>query len=576
MIKVTNDGDSATDALLFAPSGTNVDQFTLGNGCTGTLAPRATCFVTAQFAPTTTGDEDRAFDVSASHGGSVGVDLSGTGTAARHADDRRQRPSQRRLRLGAHRSDEHHVRRRTRHQRRHEHHGHDGGLDRRSAVPRHRLHGHARSQRHLHHHRHIKPAVGGTISPRCRSWPRPAVSRRRTCPGRAQPGGVLHCSRPSGFNFGSTSATAPATVHLHGHEQRRRDVERACALHVHRHQRDFLSRDQRQLLHADGGGGRNVHGPSRVQAAVSRARSARRCTSTTDRQPRHGKRRRHRHTYWEQETLPLPSGPTTAPALDHRLRCRRRCQHVYAAGEQLLLRARRDRHVDGYTINTVGIHADGNRAGLGHRRQLGLPGVRRRLLALDGAACGPRCISRERSLRCGPHSPATTRGRRARRQHASTPVGGMWPQDTTLPATARIALWATSDNDVWLGGDADIRRGAHRPPGIAMGRRRGHRLGRRSSAIPARQRLPTITSLWGFGAPTSTLFVATRPVAAMSGPQRAMPGPRLETCRRIWVDRGTHAASIWGRRRRPSGFRAPTACTSTRATAPGTQRLCST
>src|SRR6202000_2463589 len=80
MIKVTNSGQTATDTLMFATSGANVDQFTITNGCTGTLAPMATCYVTTLFAPTVMGDKAAHFDVSSTMGGSVGVDLSGTGT----------------------------------------------------------------------------------------------------------------------------------------------------------------------------------------------------------------------------------------------------------------------------------------------------------------------------------------------------------------------------------------------------------------------------------------------------------------------------------------------------------------
>ena len=79
MIKVTNTGDQPSSALAFATSGANLDQFTLTNGCSGTLAAGASCAVTAQFAPTAAGDKAAHFDVSATMGGSVGVDVSGTG-----------------------------------------------------------------------------------------------------------------------------------------------------------------------------------------------------------------------------------------------------------------------------------------------------------------------------------------------------------------------------------------------------------------------------------------------------------------------------------------------------------------
>jgi hypothetical protein len=79
MIKVTNTGDLPSSALAFATSGANLDQFMLTNGCSGTLAAGASCAVTAEFAPTAAGDKAAHFDVSATTGGSVGVDVSGTG-----------------------------------------------------------------------------------------------------------------------------------------------------------------------------------------------------------------------------------------------------------------------------------------------------------------------------------------------------------------------------------------------------------------------------------------------------------------------------------------------------------------
>ena len=79
MIKVTNTGDLPSSALAFATSGANLDQFTLMNGCSGTLAAGASCAVTAEFAPMSAGDKAAHFDVSATMGGSVGVDVSGTG-----------------------------------------------------------------------------------------------------------------------------------------------------------------------------------------------------------------------------------------------------------------------------------------------------------------------------------------------------------------------------------------------------------------------------------------------------------------------------------------------------------------
>jgi hypothetical protein len=79
MIKVTNGGDMPTGTPTFTPSGTNLAEFTLTNGCTAALMPNASCYVTAQFAPTTMGAKTAHFDVAATPGGTVGVDLSGTG-----------------------------------------------------------------------------------------------------------------------------------------------------------------------------------------------------------------------------------------------------------------------------------------------------------------------------------------------------------------------------------------------------------------------------------------------------------------------------------------------------------------
>ena len=79
-ITVTNRGDQQTSAIMFTPSGANLDQFALNSDCGAVLMPNQSCHVNATFKPTSAGDKHAHFVVAATMGGMVAADLSGTGT----------------------------------------------------------------------------------------------------------------------------------------------------------------------------------------------------------------------------------------------------------------------------------------------------------------------------------------------------------------------------------------------------------------------------------------------------------------------------------------------------------------
>lgn len=79
-VVITNTGETPTSALTFTPSGASLDQFSLTSDCGAALMPNATCKVTTSFAPTSTGDKSAHFDLTAAMGGTVGADVTGTGT----------------------------------------------------------------------------------------------------------------------------------------------------------------------------------------------------------------------------------------------------------------------------------------------------------------------------------------------------------------------------------------------------------------------------------------------------------------------------------------------------------------
>ena len=81
-LTVTNRGELPTGVLdVTLSSGTSDDFEITADTCAGVLAPSATCTVAVSFTPTATGELTSSLSVSATPGGSVSTDLSGTGLA---------------------------------------------------------------------------------------------------------------------------------------------------------------------------------------------------------------------------------------------------------------------------------------------------------------------------------------------------------------------------------------------------------------------------------------------------------------------------------------------------------------
>ena len=77
---ITNTGGSPTGVLAGSLGGTNANQFTVTDNCTGmALAASGTCTMVVRFNPTVAGGKSASVSVNASPGGSVSASLSGTG-----------------------------------------------------------------------------------------------------------------------------------------------------------------------------------------------------------------------------------------------------------------------------------------------------------------------------------------------------------------------------------------------------------------------------------------------------------------------------------------------------------------
>ena len=77
---ITNTGGSPTGILAGSLGGTNANQFTVTDNCTGmALAASGTCTMVVRFNPTVAGGKSASVSVNASPGGSVSASLSGTG-----------------------------------------------------------------------------------------------------------------------------------------------------------------------------------------------------------------------------------------------------------------------------------------------------------------------------------------------------------------------------------------------------------------------------------------------------------------------------------------------------------------
>ena len=75
---VTNTGSVATGGLTSGLTGVNATQFVSSPGtCTGTLAPGATCTISARFAPSVNGNDTATLGVTATPGGTASATLTG-------------------------------------------------------------------------------------------------------------------------------------------------------------------------------------------------------------------------------------------------------------------------------------------------------------------------------------------------------------------------------------------------------------------------------------------------------------------------------------------------------------------
>ena len=555
MIKVTNSGDSATDALMFAPSGTNLDQFMLSNGCTGTLAAGVSCSITAQFAPTASGMKTAHVDVSAGQGGSVGVDLSGTGTPQGTLTIAANAPyngdcgsavigqtsttfatytvtnvgTSTTGTMAVSTGDPQFVAT-----------GCSGTLDPNATCVI---------------TVHVKPTVGGTITSSVQVVATPGGTAPANVQGHGLNPAAFKITSTSGFAFGSTTRNSAGNS-ITFTATNSGDVSSNALAHS-----TFTGTNATSFL---------VITDGCYMQAVAPAGT---CTVQAEFKPlQSGALGATLHIndgatslgmanvagtgtpIWVQETLPLPSGVTTAPALGAVFGVAGDGSHVYAAGGDYYYVRDAAGTWTAYTINTVGITPTEVAQG----SAIGANSV---FMASDAGMLRSTAPASWSSV----YQPGTLTGVVAfaasdawasdlnANTHRLTASG--WATDTTLTGYGAGALWGTSDSDVWLGGGADVgspvqytavvwhRDGTGSWTQLSTGQ---------SCHTCAGSILPSVTAVWGFGAPASTLYVATRPVLpatwTSSGGWTALAnvplgmGGSAKSCSGLW---GSSTTSVW-------------------------------
>jgi len=519
MIKVTNGGQSDSGVLIFATSGANIDQFTITNGCTGTLAPNASCSVTTLFAPTVMGDKTAHFDVSSATGGTVGVDLSGTGTPPGTLTIAANAPANGNCgsalvgqtsttsatytvtNVGTSTT---------------------GTMTVSTGDPQFLASGCTGT---LDPNMtctitvHVKPAHNGTISSSVQVSATPGGIAPANVSGTGLNPAAFSISSTSGFNFGSAQRNSGGNVFTFTATNTGDVTSNAltASSFTGTNASSFLittDNCKTQMVAAgstctvlaefkplsSGTQGATLH----INDATGSLGMANVTGTGTP--------------YWQQETLPLPSGQTTLADLTAVFGLAGDGTHVYAAGGSQYFVRDATGTWNGYTMSpqnftpsTQGGWAIGtNSVFLADEN-----GVLRSTVPTSFSyVYQPVTISFQNVLAFSATDAwatgTTTSSGGLYRLSAST-----WSQDTTFPGTG-AALWATSDNDVWVGGDANISTqftstAWHRD---ATGAWTQIASTQQCHTCPGSV-LPTITSLWGFGSPTTTLYAATKPVAPM-------------------------------------------------------------
>ncbi|MCU1279651.1 MAG: low-density lipoprotein receptor repeat protein [bacterium] len=567
MIKITNAGDMTTGTLTFQTSGANLDQFTITNGCSGTLAPNASCSVTAQFIPTATGNKAAHFDVSASPGGSVGVDLSGTGQPPGSLSISADAPyngncgsaiiNQTSTTFATYTvknvgtsttgtmtvstGDPQFIAT-----------GCSGTLDPNVTCSI---------------TVHIKPAGSGTIT----SSVQVAANPGGTAPANVQgvglkPAAFKITSSTGSFSFGSAQRNSAGNV-ITFTATNTGDVASNALAHS-----NFSGAGATSFLVTSDGCYMQSIAPAGTCTVQVEFKPLSSGTLNATLQINDGGTVLGMANVsgtgtplWQQETLPLPTGLTAVPALTAVFGVAGDGSHTYAAGGDTYYVRDATGTWSAYTMNPAGVTP----GAVGQGSAIGVNSV---YLATDVGvlrSTAPTAWSAvyEPGVVQGIVVFSTTDGWAAYGNGTSNQIYKLtasgWAADVAETgyaggAIGRTALYGTSDSDLWLGGGAVLNVGGTTQSTPLVWHRDGTGTWTQIAVATGCHNCiggvsPTVTGLWGFGTPTTTLFAITNPVApemytSATGTWAPLTGVPLgmggsgKTCAGIW---GSSPTSVW-------------------------------
>ncbi len=551
MIKVTNSGQTATDALMFATSGANVDQFSITNGCTSTLAPNASCYVTTLFAPTAMGDKAAHFDVSSTTGGTVGVDLSGTGTPPGTLTIAANAPANGNCgsalvgqtsatsatylvtNVGTSTT---------------------GAMTVSTGDPQFLANGCTGTldpNMSCTITVYIKPSHNGTISSSVQVSATPGGVAPANVSGTGLNPAAFSITSTSGFNFGSTQRDSGGSVFTFTATNTGDVMSNALTAST------FTGTNGPSfLVTTDNCQGQMVAaGSSCTVLAEFKPLLSGTIGATLHINDSTGSLGMANVTgvgtpYWAQETLPLPTGQTTIADLTTVFGVAGDGTHVYAAGGNQYFVRDATGTWSGYTMSPLGLTPAVQRGWAIGTNSVFLAdanGILRSTVPtswsysyeLVGGFGGVVAFS-------GTDAWATGSG--VYRLSAST-----WAQDTTFPGGG-TALWAKSDNDIWVGGGASINNESTATAWHRDGTGTWTQIASPDACHTCVGNTPpSMVSLWGFGTPTTTLYAAVKPVEPMvwtsasnvwtplGNTPTGIGGPG-NTCGQIW---GSSPNAVW-------------------------------
>lgn len=569
MIKVTNGGDTPSGTLSFTPSGANLAEFALTNGCTGTLAPNASCYVTAQFNPASAGAKSARFLVAATPGGSVGVDLTGTGEppgalsiaadAPYNGDCGSALINQTSTTFATYTVTN--VGSST-----------TGTMSVSTGDPQFIATGGAGTlapQATCSITVHVKPSVGGVITSSVQVTATPGGTAPANVKGKGLTPATFKITSSTGsFDFGTAARNSAGNV-ITFTATNSGDVASAALTAT-----TFGGSNAGSfvvVVNNDGCKGQVVAagGSCTIQTELKPLSSGT-LNATLQLNDAGGVRAMANVTgmgtpVWTQETLPIPSGQTAVPALTTVFGQASDASHVYAAGSGFYYERDATGGWTSYAITPAGVSpsaiGQGSAIAVNSTFLASDVGVLRSTSPAAWTAPFEQTAV-EGIVAFGAADGWAASGDTAGQVGTFRLTASGWTADTTLTGYAdtnahRAPLWGTSDSDVWLGGGAVITpSGGSTQSTPVVWHRDGGGTWNQLAIGPGCHLCmggvqPHVVALWGFGTPATTVVASTTPVAvaiysggtwtALGNLPVNMSGPG-KTCLGVW---GSSPTNVW-------------------------------